>query len=101
MHLRVALVQLDAREDVAGNIATAVALAETAAADGARFVLLPEYLQFRGSAEGLPRVGPADPRTAHGPVRGRRPALRSLDPRGQHRRNGPGLGTPVQHLRPD
>src|SRR3954451_13894074 len=53
MHLKVALVQLDAREDVAGNIATAVALAETAAADGARFVLLPEYLQFRGSDDGF------------------------------------------------
>src|SRR4051812_46591656 len=53
MHLPVALVQLDAREDVAENIARAVALADTAAAAGARFVLLPEYLQFRGSDDGF------------------------------------------------
>src|SRR5436190_5787893 len=53
MHLPVALVQLDAREDVGENIARAVALAGTAAAAGARFVLLPEYLQFRGSDDGF------------------------------------------------
>ncbi|MFL5646352.1 MAG: carbon-nitrogen hydrolase family protein [Chloroflexota bacterium] len=53
MHLPVALVQLDARDDVAANIERAVALAETAAESGARFVLLPEYLQFRGSDEGF------------------------------------------------
>src|SRR6478736_8960670 len=53
MHLPVALVQLDARDDVAANIEAAVALAETAAAAGARFVALPEYLQFRGSDDGF------------------------------------------------
>src|SRR6476646_4265319 len=52
MHLPVALVQFDARDDVAANIEAAVALAETAAAAGARFVALPEYLQFRGSDDG-------------------------------------------------
>jgi deaminated glutathione amidase len=49
MRLPVALVQLDARDDVTANIAAAVALAEEAAAGGARLVALPEYLQFRGS----------------------------------------------------
>ena len=52
MHLSVALVQLDATGDVAANIATAVALADEAAAGGARLVALPEYLQFRGPDDG-------------------------------------------------
>ena len=53
MTLSVALVQLDARDDVDANIATAVALADEAAGGGARFVALPEYLQYRGSDEGF------------------------------------------------
>ena len=52
MHLSVALVQLDATGDVAANITTAVALADEAAAGGARLVALPEYLQFRGPDDG-------------------------------------------------
>jgi deaminated glutathione amidase len=51
--LSVALVQLDARDDVEANIAAAVGLAAEAARGGARFVLLPEYLQYRGSDEGF------------------------------------------------
>ena len=50
--LRVALVQLDAGDDAERNIETAAALADRAAADGARLVALPEYLQFRGSDDG-------------------------------------------------
>jgi predicted amidohydrolase len=50
--LSVALVQLDAREDVASNIATAARLADEAAAGGARLVALPEYLQYRGPDAG-------------------------------------------------
>ena len=53
MHLPVALVQLDARADVGANIEAAVALADAAAAAGARLVALPEYLQFRGSDDGF------------------------------------------------
>ena len=53
MHLSVALVQLDARDDVAANISTAIALADEAAAGGARLVALPEYLQFRGTDDGF------------------------------------------------
>jgi len=53
MRMQVALVQLDATGDVAGNIATAVALADEAAAGGARLVALPEYLQFRGPDDGF------------------------------------------------
>ena len=50
--LPIALVQVDSRDDVERNIATAVALADEAAAAGARFVLLPEYLQYRGPSDG-------------------------------------------------
>jgi predicted amidohydrolase len=53
MTLSVALVQLDARGDVEEIIATAVGLADDAARDGARFVALPEYLQYRGSDAGF------------------------------------------------
>lgn len=50
--LPVALVQLDATDDVAGNIDLAVALTREAA-EGAPLVSLPEYLQYRGSDEGF------------------------------------------------
>jgi predicted amidohydrolase len=50
--LPVALVQLDAGEDVDANVAAAAALAEEAAASGARLVALPEYLQYRGPDAG-------------------------------------------------
>jgi deaminated glutathione amidase len=53
MTLSVALVQLDARDEVEANVAAAVGLADEAAGAGARFVLLPEYLQFRGSDAGF------------------------------------------------
>ena len=52
MKLSVAPVQLDATDDVERNIATAVALADEAA-DGARLVALPEYLQYRGRDSGF------------------------------------------------
>lgn len=50
--LPVALVQFEARDDLEANLARAAALAERAAATGARLVVLPEYLQYRGTAEG-------------------------------------------------
>lgn len=53
MRLPVALVQLDATEDVAANIARAAALADAAAAAGARLVALPEYLHYRGPDDGF------------------------------------------------
>jgi len=53
MHLPVGLVQTDATDDVAANIAEAVELADAAAGGGARLVVLPEYLQYRGSDEGF------------------------------------------------
>jgi predicted amidohydrolase len=51
--LRVALVQLDADDEVAANIERATILADRAAAGGADLVALPEYLHFRGSDEGF------------------------------------------------
>jgi predicted amidohydrolase len=63
MTLSVALVQLDARDDVEANIAAAVGLADDAARGGARFVALPEYLQYRGSDDGFR----ASARTIPGP----------------------------------
>ena len=53
MSLKVALVQLDATDDVDANIARAVELADDAASAGARLVALPEYLQFRGPDDGF------------------------------------------------
>ena len=53
MRLPVALVQLDATGDVAANIERAVALADQAAAAGARLVGLPENLHYRGDDDGF------------------------------------------------
>ena len=53
MRLPVALVQLDATGDVDANIDRATALAAEAASGGARLVVLPEYLQFRGGDDGF------------------------------------------------
>jgi deaminated glutathione amidase len=50
--LKVALVQLDAGSDTEANVRNAVRLADQAAAEGARLVVLPEYLQYRGSDDG-------------------------------------------------
>lgn len=50
--LRVALVQVEARDDVDDNLERAAALAGRAAEAGARLVILPEYVQYRGSDDG-------------------------------------------------
>ena len=50
--LDVAVVQLDAGTDPEDNVRVAARLADQAAAEGARLIALPEYLQFRGSDEG-------------------------------------------------
>jgi predicted amidohydrolase len=63
MRLAVAVVQLDATDDVDANIERACGYAAAAAADGARLVVLPEYLQYRGGDEGYRRSA----RTVPGP----------------------------------
>ncbi|HEY5629846.1 MAG TPA: carbon-nitrogen hydrolase family protein [Candidatus Limnocylindrales bacterium] len=50
--MRVALVQIEARDDVADNLSRAAAMAAEAAVDS-DLVILPEYVQFRGSAAGF------------------------------------------------
>jgi len=50
--MRVALVQVEARDDVADNLSRAAAMAAEAAVDS-DLVILPEYVQFRGSATGF------------------------------------------------
>ena len=50
--LRVALVQLEAGDDVDANLARAATLADEAAT-GADLVMLPEYVQFRGGDAGF------------------------------------------------
>ncbi len=50
--LRVALVQVEARHDVEDNIERAIALAREAAV-GADLVVLPEYVQYRGTDAGF------------------------------------------------
>jgi predicted amidohydrolase len=50
--MRVALVQFEAGDDVAGNLSRAAAMAEEAAVDS-DLVILPEYVQFRGSNAGF------------------------------------------------
>jgi deaminated glutathione amidase len=49
--MRVALVQLEARDDVTDNIDRAAAMAREAAT-GSDLVVLPEYVQYRGSTAG-------------------------------------------------
>ena len=49
--LPVALVQMDSREDVATNVATAERLAREAARGGARFIALPEMYHFRSTGQ--------------------------------------------------
>jgi deaminated glutathione amidase len=53
MRLPVALVQLDATDDVDGNIERATNMAVEAASRGARLIVLPEYLQYRGPDNGF------------------------------------------------
>ena len=50
-NVRVALVQFEARDNLDANLAKAVAMADEAARD-ADLVVLPEYVQFRGSDDG-------------------------------------------------
>ena len=50
--MRVALVQFEAGDDVADNLSRAAAMAAEAAVDS-DLVILPEYVQFRGSAAGF------------------------------------------------
>ncbi|MGW1062810.1 carbon-nitrogen hydrolase family protein [Micromonospora rubida] len=58
--MRVAVCQLNARDDRAANLAAAEALLVRAAAAGADLAVLPEYVDYLGPAAGLPAPEPVD-----------------------------------------
>ena len=76
--LRVALVQLEARDDVDANIAHAVSLAREAAV-GSDLVVLPEYVQYRGTPDGW-RQSARHTRSHDRSLRSRRARARLLGP---------------------
>ncbi|MER7461240.1 carbon-nitrogen hydrolase family protein [Micromonospora sp. NPDC126480] len=58
--MRVAVCQLNSRDDRKANLAAAEALLERAAAAGADLAVLPEYVDYLGPAGGLPTPEPVD-----------------------------------------
>ncbi|MEV4480291.1 carbon-nitrogen hydrolase family protein [Micromonospora coxensis] len=58
--MRVAVCQLNARDDRAANLAAAEALLVRAAAAGADLAVLPEYVDYLGHAAGMPAPEPVD-----------------------------------------
>jgi predicted amidohydrolase len=58
--MRVAVCQLNARDDRAQNLRTARELLDRAAADGADLAVLPEYVDYLGPAAGIPKPEPID-----------------------------------------
>jgi predicted amidohydrolase len=58
--MRVAVCQLNARDDRAANLAAARDLLDRAAASGADLAVLPEYVDYLGPSAGLPKPEPVD-----------------------------------------
>ncbi len=58
--MRVAVCQVNSREDRAANLATARDLLERAAAAGADLAVLPEYVDYLGPTAGEPKPEPVD-----------------------------------------
>ncbi|MEU4775677.1 carbon-nitrogen hydrolase family protein [Micromonospora sp. NPDC023644] len=58
--MRVAVCQLNSRDDRKANLAAAEAVLERAAAAGADLALLPEFVDYLGPAVGLPEPEPVD-----------------------------------------
>ncbi|SCG59858.1 carbon-nitrogen hydrolase family protein [Micromonospora inositola] len=58
--MRVAVCQLNARDDRAANLAAAEALLARAAAAGADLAVLPEYVDYLGPAKGMPEPESVD-----------------------------------------
>ena len=61
MSVLAAAVQLNSRADKAGNVSTAIAIAEDAARAGAKLIVLPEYTDYLGPADGVESVAEAIP----------------------------------------
>jgi predicted amidohydrolase len=58
--VRVAVCQLNSRDDREINVEVARALLDQAAAGGADLAILPEYTDYLGLAQGAPEAGPVD-----------------------------------------
>jgi len=58
--MRVAVCQLNARDDRAANLVAAGELLKKAAAAGADLAILPEYVDYLGPAAGVPKPEPVD-----------------------------------------
>ena len=58
--MRVAVCQVNSREDRGANLTTARELIGRAAAAGAEFVMLPEYVDYLGPVDGEPKPEPVD-----------------------------------------
>lgn len=58
--MRVAVCQLNTRDNRAANLATAGELLKQAAAAGADLAVLPEYVDYLGPAAGVPKAEPVD-----------------------------------------
>src|SRR6185503_14597395 len=58
--MRVAVCQLNARDDRAENLRVARGLLQRAADAGAHFAVLPEYVDYLGPAAGAPKPEPVD-----------------------------------------
>jgi predicted amidohydrolase len=58
--MRVAVCQLNARDDRAANLSHARSLLDRAAASGADLAVLPEYTDYLGRADGAPKPEPID-----------------------------------------
>jgi deaminated glutathione amidase len=58
--MRVAVCQLNARDDRAANLAVARDLLERAASAGADLAVLPEYVDYLGPGDGAPKPEPVD-----------------------------------------
>ena len=96
--LRVALVQLEARDDVDDNIARAAALADEAA-DGADLVVLPEYVQYRGTDAGFRASARPIPGPTTAPFEAVARAHGTWILAGSHAEASADPGRPVEHGR--
>ena len=95
--MRVAVCQLNARDDRAANLAAARELLERAAAAGADLAVLPEYVDYLGPGAGAPKPEPVDGEFAaffaDGRARAGHLGARRVVPRGR-----PGRRADLQHL---
>ena len=66
MHLRTAVIQVNARDNPAENLATVERFLDRAAQMGAQFVSLPEFWTYLGPYSGFEKAGQSIPGTTSG-----------------------------------